>query len=332
MKRAFVLLGLFGCAGVPQQRPEVEPPIALAPLGVKTVFQRLEKGFLKEDSPFVVVLTRPVGMVAHALALLDDSGQPIDGTSTWLDRQVVAFYPSHPVAPGLDLHLRIATALHTKDGSTLMPSEIATASTPTLESLAYTSVAKIHPVDEIHLAFDRDRALPLNEVESLGELSDETGPIPFVAHQSGKQVCILPKKVFQPGATLAFAWKSGPIAKTSLGRMHLPPYHGVVGRRLDAFIDEVGAQCHRVKGNDDKNWLCKGDSVHIALSAPIADIELAKHVHPALPRATTGDLRGHRLEVELGPKPVTIELEAKLEDVFGQRLKYPVTFVIRKTD
>ncbi len=332
MKRSLVLLGLFGCAAGLPQKPLVEPPIALAPLAVKTVMQRVEKGFLKEDSPFVVVLTRPVEMVPHALVLVDDFGQPIDGASTWLDRQVVAFYPSKPFAPGLDLHLKIATALHTKDGSTLMPSEIATASTPTLESTAYTSTAKIYPVDEIHIAFDQDRALPLDEVESLGELSDKTGPIPFFAHQSGKQVFISPKKAFQPGATLAFAWKTGAVAKTSLGRMHLSAYRGVVGLGLAAFVDEGGPQCHRVKGNDDKNWLCKGDIVHIALSAPIAESELAKHVHPALPRATTGDLRGHRLEVKLGPKPVTIDLDAGLEDVFGQKLKSPVTFVIRKTD
>ena len=332
LKRAILFLGLFGCTTERAHPKPPTAPVVLAPLAVKTVIRRVTKEWLDEDSPFVVVLTRQVEPVPNALALVDDAGASIEGETTWLDRQVVAFYPKNPVPPGLDLHLRLVFDLRAKDGSKLLATELATAATRTLESSAYTPTRTIHPIGEIRLAFDGDRAIPAAEVERLGALSDEDGPIPFVAREVGSSVSVTAQTAFRPGASVLFGWKSGPIAKTSRGRMHLVPVRAAIDKRLSAYVGDTDDHCHRTHGTDDKEWVCKGDAVHISFSAPIANRELTQHAHPALQHATRGDLRGHRVEITLGEKPVTILLDAKLEDVFGQQLKYPTTFVIRRAD
>jgi hypothetical protein len=329
MKRALIFLVLLGCAPEPIKSP-ILAPVALPPLSVRTVIRRSDKGWLMEDSLFAVVLTRAVEPVPNALLLVDDSGASIHGETVWLDRQVVAFYPQELLQPGLDLHLRLGATLRAKDGSTLAPTEILTGATRTLESAAYVPASPLWPVGAIQLSFDGGPALPATEVESIGELSDENGPVRFVALNEGTNVEIVARTAFRPGASVVFAWKGGPIAKTSLGRIHLEPFKTKVGHGLKAYVGDHEDHCNLIHGNDDKTWVCKSDTAHISFSAPVAPSEIAKHVHPSLLHSTTGDLRGQRIEIKLGEKPVTVVLDAKLEDVFGQELKYPVTFVIHK--
>jgi hypothetical protein len=330
VKRAIVLLALVGCATERAPAKPAEAPVALAPVRVKTVINRLAKGWLKADSPFVVVLTRPVEPVADALALVDDSVGNIQGTTTWLDRQVVAFYPSGPIARGLDLHLRLVLALRATDGSTLAPSEIATASTPDIEASGSDDY-RLGPMGDFTLSIDRE--IPASDIESLGALTDGGNPVAFSARRVSTLVYITAKTAFRPGAKMVFGWKSGPIAKTSVGRVHLAPFRVDVNAGFSFAVGEREEKCRYVHiGGDDASMACKSDVVHIVFSAPIADSEIAHHIRPALSHATTGDLRGHRVAITLGKKPVAIELDAKLQDVFGQHKSYASKLDVRRED
>jgi hypothetical protein len=244
---------------------------------------------------------------------------------------VVAFYPTEPLAPGLALHLRLAVALHAKDGSSIEPSELASGETVVLESSPHSEVRSLGPMQELTLGFDRGIAVA--ELESLGQLTDASGrPIPFVARSNGASLAFISSPTaFPPGASMVFAWKSGPIAKTSVGRTLLHAVRASVKKGLWFEVGEYAERCAYLKNTGEATVLaCKSDVAHIVFSAPIAKSEIAKHVHPALPYATSGDVRGHRLEIALGKKPIAIELDAKLEDVFGQRKSYASKFTIQR--
>ena len=327
MRLALGLFALCSCA-------EAAPPAALAPpralpaLAVKTILRRAPKGTLAEDSPFVVVLTRPVEPQPHALALVDQAGRSLEGETRWLDRQVVAFYAAAPISGGLDLHLRLVATLRANDGTSLAPVELLALSTPDLEATAFASTQTIDPTTTILIDFPEERRLPAEEIERLGQLSADGAPVAFDAAVVGSVTFITAKAALPPGTKVTFAWKEGAVAATSLGRMHLVEAHATVGQGLRAWID--GSDCRRAHGNDDWQWNCDADLAVLELSAPISDSELARHIHPPPRRASTGDLRGHRLEIPLGPKPLEIRLDAQLQDIFGQPLKAAHTLVIRR--
>lgn len=315
---AWSVLWTLGCGSAPVQ--PAQPAPAKAP-AVEAVLHHDTNGKTKPDSPFFVVLTRPVDPAPDALVLVDDAGARLSGETTWLAPQLVAFYPHGPFADGLTAHLRTAVALRAPDGSTLPPAEIASVATPPIEATPDDQGGSVTPLGG--LRFSCERLPPASEIEQLGVISIPgvaSDPIAFEARVDGTHVRLVARSVFPPGATLVFGWRDGPIAKTTIGRIHLEPVRATVGRGFELRVGEHEDGCSRSRNPERETWTCTGDVAHLVFSTPISDDAIAQHVHPPQPRATTGDLRGYRLEVTLGKKPVSVSIDAALEDGFGQRL------------
>ena len=284
------------------------------------------------SSPLVVVLTRPVEEAPGALELVDQRGRRLDGATHWLDPQMVAFYPNVPIPLGRELRLRLVAALRTKEGAILPPGDLAAGATRDLEAMAYPVTPAFNPSDAFELHFEDPAPLPLAELENLCVLSSGTGPLPVTVVKDGEDFLVFSKTAFEPGAKVSFTWKDGLVVETSLGRLHLEAQSVTVRRGIDMRLGEDADGCRAAWRNGVAKWTCTESTVHLVLSAPISDSELARHVHPALHRSTIGDRRGHRLEIQLGSKPITITVDAGLVDVFGQTLEHPREFVIEMRD
>ena len=325
-------LWLVGCGGAPPVTSAEPPPPSRPPPAVAAVIHHGANGDRKPDSPFFVVLTRPVVPAPDALVLVDDAGSSLPGETTWLAPQLVAFYPHGPLAAGMSIHLRIAAALRARDGSTLPPAEIAADATPPIEATPEPEVGNLAQLGE--LRFSCERPPPATEIERLGRISIQGVPsdaIAFEARVEGTHVGIVAKSAFPPGVQVAFAWRDGPIAKTSVGRIHLDPVRANVRKGLELRVGESEDGCRWTgSGADGETWTCKGGVAHLVFTTPISDDAIAGHVHPPQRRATTGDLRGHRLEVTLGNKAVSVHIDGRLEDVFGQWISRGSNLIFRK--
>ncbi|MGZ3424457.1 MAG: hypothetical protein ACXVEE_41745, partial [Polyangiales bacterium] len=282
--------------------------------------------FVKPDSSFAVVLTRAVEPVPDALVLLDQAGEPVKGTTTWLDRQFVVFYPEQKLPLGADLHLRIAVPLHASDGAVLSPREVDHAAMPPMKLLQANVVGgDLRPMSAIQLVFERE--VPAADVGAHGVLTVDGDSIDFIASDEGHRVLLRAAHGFPPGHEARFAWKEGPVVLTSAGRVSLEPVIKKAKQGLYVRVGEPGEHCSM--GVQD-HIRCNAELAHVHFPAPIPDDQLALHVHPPLVRATTGDLRGHRFEVALpkNKKKVVIVLDAELADSFGQTLGKKITLEI----
>ncbi|MGZ5970524.1 MAG: hypothetical protein ACXWP4_22795, partial [Polyangiales bacterium] len=225
MKRALALVMLVSCATEkpPAAPKEPEKPAALAPIAVQRAFHVDDGfGFVKPDSSFAVVLTRAVEPVPDALVLLDQAGEPVKGTTTWLDRQLVVFYPEQKLPLGADLHLRIAVPLHASDGAVLSPREVDHAAMPPMKLLQANVVGgDLRPMSAIQLVFERE--VPAADVGAHGVLTVDGESIDFIASDEGHRVLLRAAHGFPPGHEARFAWKEGPVVLTSAGRVSLEP-------------------------------------------------------------------------------------------------------------
>jgi hypothetical protein len=331
VKRAATLLFLASCAGAPP--PPVEPReevVAPAALAVKRVLHEDDgDGFLKKDSPFAVVLTRAVDRTPGALALLDQSGASIGGTTAWVDRQLLVFYPAEDLPSGLEVVLRLAVPLRAKDGTTLPPGEIGRAAMrPIKLTRSGTGGTTLAPMGVLTLDFERD--VPTAEVSAHGVLTVDGKPLAFTVSDDTHKTVIRAVGGFPPDREVRFGWKEGAVAMTTIGRVALEP---VTQRAKKGFEVRVGESLDHCFASVQPHYRCDAAVVHVTFATPLSDEELDAHVHPSLKRATTGDLRGHRFEVALPrKKTVTVVLDGELADSFGQTLGKKRTLEIQHTD
>lgn len=333
----FIVGAFFGCAsGSPSAAPVAPARPELPSLAVyKVSWHEDDAGSALLDSPFIVVLTRAVEPVPDALALVGRSGAPIDGTTQWVDRQLVAFYPTKPLELGDELHLRLTAPLHTTDGDTLTPRELAhvltvpieLSSTRVIDATVYLNEGLLYPMGALALGFGFPQP-SVDDVQSHGHMSADGADIPFVASMGFQAIEVRAVTGMPPGRDVRFGWKEGAIATLSIGRVELLPIVLHPAQGLVARIGEAG-ECSM--GMTDR-YQCHGPTAHIAFGSPIPDSELASHVHPALARATDGDTRRHRLVFTVGKTPRTIVLDAELADSFGQTLGKQRTIEVRTYD
>lgn len=195
--------------------PPVPPRIApsLPPIAVQRVSHEADgKGVLGPNTAFVIVLNRAVepSREAQSLALLDASGAHVPGDTVWLDRQLVAFYPHEPLAPGLDLHLVSTTPLRARDGSVLPSGELDHGSTRPIElRRARPQGGSLEIMGELALEFEAP--IPAADVEARGLLTAGGKSLPFAASDSATGVLVRALGGFPPGYRPTLTWREGPV-------------------------------------------------------------------------------------------------------------------------
>ena len=310
-------LALAACASEPPAQPAAPARPAAALDVLRVIREEVAPGVLDAGSPFVVVLTRPVSPAPDALALFDAERRPISGTTVWLDRQVVAFYPSGPLPRGQALELRLTAPLRASSGPPLAPRALVALSTrPGALLRARLDGGRLEPMGHLGLRFDPP--VHAADVSAHARITADGEPVAFSATDEGDDVALAATAAFPPGREIRVAWGEGDIAVTSAGRVSFAPF---VTRAVKGLTLRVGGQDEHCVPGVRGHYRCATTRVSVTFSAPISDDEAARHIHPGLVRKTQGDLRGHRFELVLTrAAPTRIALDADLADTFGQRL------------
>jgi hypothetical protein len=324
MKRLVVLL-VAACSGKPPAPVVVAPPppASAASVAVHKVFMQVEDdGFLAADTTFAVVLTDAVEPAADALELVTETGARIDGTTTWLQPQLVAFYPKAKLPLGADLKLRLAVDLRAKNGSMLAKADLASGAMPPIACDNRGGFGgEFFPMDR--LRFVVDPPLPLEEADAVLVVTAPSGDIPFTTSRpsGSSSLFVLARSAFPPAQPITLSLRGGSSVKTTIGRIACEPFTVKVRKGFSLRdLGEHDDRCAASFPKDVHTETCDTDVLHLRFSAPVSPASAKKHFHPALEPATTGDTRGHRFQLALTKAPLKLVIDHELEDIFGQKL------------
>ncbi len=318
--RAAVALLLCACAHDPaldgafqQAGAEPKPELAIA----KVVIPQRE-GVVVGGGRFGIVLTRPVEQAANALTVRDKRLGAIAGKTVWLDRQALYFEPNAELRPGLDLRFHLTATLRAPDGATISPRELAHARTRPISFWSANPVGygeELRALGALEVKFEEK--IPAAELQSIAVLLDGSAELPFMARDEGSAVRIT--AAFPPGHELLFTFRDDVDTATSVGVVAAPHAKLKVakGFRFTTF-GEPGDQC--VEDNKTMTLKCGGAVAYLVLDSPTTQASIDANIHPAARLATTGDLRGHRIELAVAATPTVIKIDKELTDVFGQTL------------